>query len=148
MNKKEDQEENLDQKPKKENKPLPINKGDEFMLNRRMHKQQKIEEPKEDQPKEEDKKMEFTNLSAVLVFSTLITVGGTLIGFLFGWFAHTYYNHITEEIHAAREGDTATFTPHPEMMDDEGNPIPFYVSKLISVEFDQKDPFDTDPFET
>ena len=32
-------------------------------------------------------------------------------------------------------------------MDDEGNPLPFYVSKLISVDFNQKDPFDTDPFE-
>ena len=115
------------------------------MLKRRKRQQQKIEEPEKDQPKEEGKKMEFTDLSVVLVFSTLITVGGTLLGFIFGWFAHTYYEHLTESISDARE--EISFTPHPEMMDDQGNPLPFYVSKLISVDFNQTDPFDTDPFE-
>ena len=110
------------------------------MLKRRKRQQQKLEEPEK-----EDKKMEFTDLSVVLVLSTLITIGGTLLGFVFGWFAHTYYDHLTESITGARE--EITFTPHPEMMDDQGNPIPFYVSKLISVDFNQKDPFDTDPFE-
>lgn len=115
------------------------------MLKRRKRQQQKIEEPEKDQPKEEGKNMEFTDLSVVLVFSTLITVGGTLLGFIFGWFAHTYYEHLTESISDARE--EISFTPHPEMMDDQGNPLPFYVSKLISVDFNQTDPFDTDPFE-
>ena len=110
------------------------------MLKRRKRQQQKLEEPEK-----EDKKMEFTDLSVVLVLSTLITIGGTLLGFVFGWFAHTYYDHLTESITEARE--EITFTPHPEMMDDQGNPLPFYVSKLISVDFNQKDPFDTDPFE-
>ena len=115
------------------------------MLQRRKRQKQKLEEPEKDQPKEEGKKMEFTDLSVVLVFSTLFTVGGTLLGFIFGWFAHTYYEHLTESISDARE--EVSFTPHPEMMDDEGNPLPFYVSKLISVDVNQKDPFDTDPFE-
>ena len=60
------------------------------MLKRRKRQQQKIEEPEKDQPKKEGKKMEFTDLSVVLVFSTLFTVGGTLLGFIFRWFAHTY----------------------------------------------------------
>ena len=145
MNKKENQEVNLDQKPEKEKQQSPINKGDEFMLQRRKRQKQKLEEPEKDQPKEEGKKMEFTDLSVVLVFSTLFTVGGTLLGFIFGWFAHTYYEHLTESISDARE--EVSLTPHPEMMDEEGNPLPFYVSKLISVDFNQKDPFDTDPFE-
>ena len=140
MNEKGDQEENLGRKPEKEKQQSPINRGDEFMLKRRKRQQQKLEEPEK-----EDKKMEFTDLSVVLVLSTLITIGGTLLGFVFGWFAHTYYDHLTESITEARE--EITFTPHPEMMDDQGNPIPFYVSKLISVDFNQKDPFDTDPFE-
>ena len=32
------------------------------------------------------------------------------------------------------------------MMDGDGNPIPFQVAKLISVEFEPKDAFTNDPF--
>ena len=31
-------------------------------------------------------------------------------------------------------------------MDEHGNPIPFQIAKLISVEFDEKDAFSRDPF--
>ena len=89
------------------------------------------------------------NLSVVLVFSTLITIGGTLLGFMFGWFAHAYYVGFVEGVQealSATEEEEVSFTPHPEMMDEEGNTIPFQVAKLISVEFDQRDAFDSDPF--
>ena len=32
------------------------------------------------------------------------------------------------------------------MMDENGNPIPFQIAKLISVEFDERDAFTRDPF--
>jgi len=114
------------------------------MLNRRKRRRPTLEEPLTVQPKEEGSKM---NLATVLVFSTLITIGGTLIGFLFGWFAHAYYTTFVEEIQeAVTSQQEMSYTPHPEMMDEEGNPIPFHVAKLISIEFDQRDAFDSDPF--
>ena len=146
MKKNEDLDENQEQKTKSESQQSTINRGDEFMLNRRRRKRSKPEEPKpEVQPKEEGSKM---NLSVVLVFSTLITIGGTLLGFMFGWFAHAYYVGFVEQVQEAlsAEEEEVSFTPHPEMMDEEGNTIPFQVAKLISVEFDQRDAFDSDPF--
>ncbi len=145
MSKNENQEENLDQRTKKESQQSPINKGDEFMLKRRKRRRLTAEEPKEVQPKEEGSKM---NLAVVLVFSTLITIGGTLLGFIIGWFAHAYYVGFVEQVQEALTADEeeVSFTPHPEMMDEEGNTIPFHVAKLISVEFDQRDAFDSDPF--
>ena len=144
MNKKEDQAENLGVKPESESQLSSLNRGDEFMLNRRRRKRLTSKEPEpEVHPKEEVKKMD---LSTVLVFSTLITIGGTLIGFLFGWFAHAYYATFVEEVQEAISTEEVSYTPHPEMMDEEGNPIPFQVAKLISIEFDQRDAFDTDPF--
>ena len=146
MSKSENQEENLDPKTRKESQQSPINRGDEFMLNRRRRKRSKQEEPKPGvQPKEEGSKM---NLAVVLVFSTLITIGGTMLGFMFGWFAHAYYAGFVEGVQEAlsAEEEEVSFTPHPEMMDEEGNTIPFQVAKLISVEFDQRDAFDSDPF--
>jgi hypothetical protein len=146
MKKNEDQDENLEQKTKSESQQSPINRGDEFMLNRRKRKGATQKEPElMVQPKEEGSKM---NLSVVLVFSTLITIGGTLIGFMFGWFGHAYYAGFIEQIQEALSSDEeeVSFTPHPEMMDEDGNTIPFQVAKLISVEFDQRDAFDSDPF--
>ena len=115
------------------------------MLNRRRRKRSKLKEPEpEVQPKEEASKMD---LAVVLVFSTLITIGGTLIGFVIGWFAHAYYAGFVEQVQEAlAEQEEVSFKPHPEMMDEEGNTIPFHVAKLISVEFDQRDAFDSDPF--
>lgn len=141
----EDQEENLEPKTKSESQQSPINRGDEFMLARSRRKRSTPEEPKQEvQPKEEVSKM---NLAVVLVFSTLITIGGTLLGFMFGWFAHAYYVGFIEQVQEAlATEEEVSFTPHPEMMDEDGNTIPFQVAKLISVEFDQRDAFDSDPF--
>ena len=146
MKKNENLDENQEQKTKSESQQSTINRGDEFMLNRRRRKRSKQEEPKPGvQPKEEGSKM---NLAVVLVFSTLITIGGTMLGFMFGWFAHAYYAGFVEGVQEAlsAEEEEVSFTPHPEMMDEEGNTIPFQVAKLISVEFDQRDAFDSDPF--
>ena len=115
------------------------------MLKRRKRRRSTSEEPNGVQLKEEGSKM---NLAVVLVFSTLITIGGTLLGFMIGWFAHAYYAGFVEGVQEALTTgeEEMTFTPHPEMMDEEGNTIPFHVAKLISVEFDQRDAFDSDPF--
>jgi len=116
------------------------------MLNRRRRKRSKLNEPElQVQPKEEGSKMD---LSVVLVFSTLITIGGTLLGFMIGWLSHAYYSGFVESVAEvlSTQEEEVSYTPHPEMMDEEGNPIPFHVAKLISVEFDQRDAFDTDPF--
>jgi len=95
------------------------------------------------EPKHGDRQM---TTSVILVFSTLITLGGTLLGFLFGWFAHSYFVSFVDTLIGEQAEEQVAYTPHPEMMDEQGNPIPFQVSKLISVEFDQRDAFDTDPF--
>tara|TARA_B100000073_G_scaffold276966_1_gene237138 strand:- start:81 stop:440 length:360 start_codon:yes stop_codon:yes gene_type:complete len=116
------------------------------MLNRRRRKKSTQKEPESEVQIQEVNKM---NLSVVLVFSTLITIGGTLLGFMIGWLSHAYYSGFVDsvaEVLSAQEEPELSYTPHPEMMDDEGNPIPFHVAKLISVEFDQRDAFDTDPF--
>jgi len=99
--------------------------------------------PIEDKSQEGDKKM---TTAVILVFSTLFTVGSALIGFLFGWFGHAYFTTFMETLANQEEEEEVTFTPHPEMMDEDGNTIPFQVAKLISVEFDPTDAFDSDPF--
>ena len=119
---------------------MPINRGDEFMRLRRK-KNTTLSETTDTQ--EGDKKM---TTAVILVFSTMITIGGTLIGFLFGWFGHAYFSNFIESMTQQEEEEEVTFTPHPEMMDEEGNTIPFQVAKLISVEFDPRDAFDSDPF--
>jgi len=75
-------------------------------------------------------------------------VGGTLLGFLFGWFANTYYSNFMETIQAVivDTEEEFTITPHPEMLDTEGNMMPFQIAKLVSVEFEPSDAFDMDPF--
>jgi F0F1-type ATP synthase assembly protein I len=140
MKKNEDQEENLEQKTSESEQQSPINKGDEFMRLRRKRSESSEQSV---EPKNGDIKM---TTSVILVFSTLITIGGTLLGFLFGWFAHSYFVSVIDTLIGEPTEEQIAYTPHPEMMDEEGNPIPFQVSKLISVEFDQRDAFDTDPF--
>lgn len=140
MNKNEDQDENLEQKTNENALQPPINKGDEFMRLRRKRSESSEQSV---EPKNGDIKM---TTSVILVFSTLITIGGTLLGFLFGWFAHSYFVSVIDTLIGEPTEEQIAYTPHPEMMDEEGNPIPFQVSKLISVEFDQRDAFDTDPF--
>jgi hypothetical protein len=140
MNKNEDQDENLELKIDENELQLPINKGDEFMRLRRKRSESSEQSV---EPKHGDRQM---TTSVILVFSTLITLGGTLLGFLFGWFAHSYFVSFVDTLIGEQTEEQVAYTPHPEMMDEEGNPIPFQVSKLISVEFDQRDAFDTDPF--
>ena len=141
MNSKENQEEKQNQKSN-EQKP-PLNKGDEFMLRRRLGK--------EPEPKDNTTIVlnggKAMDMAAVLTLSTLITVGGTIIGFILGWFASNYYMNYLEVIEGKEDTEeVARIQPHPEMMDAEGNPIPFQIAKLISVEFDEKDAFTRDPF--
>lgn len=89
------------------------------------------------------------NIAIVLTLSTILTIGGTLVGFLFGWFSNTYYMNLIETIRSVEETEEEEefqITPHPEMMDKEGNLMPFQMAKLISVEFTPSDAFDMDPF--
>tara|TARA_B100001250_G_scaffold381982_1_gene374742 strand:- start:2922 stop:3278 length:357 start_codon:yes stop_codon:yes gene_type:complete len=86
------------------------------------------------------------DMAAVLTLSTLITIGGTIIGFMLGWFANSYYLNYMEIVDGREETEEVKITAHPEMMDENGNPIPFQIAKLISVEFDEKDAFTRDPF--
>ncbi len=87
------------------------------------------------------------DMAAVLTLSTLITIGGTIIGFILGWFANNYYLNYIEIISEEKESEEVVkMTSHPEMMDENGNPIPFQIAKLISVEFDERDAFTRDPF--
>lgn len=141
MNSKENQEESQNPKPKEEKSPL--NKGDEFMLRRRLGK--------EPEPKENTTIVlnggKAMDMAVVLTLSTLITIGGTIIGFILGWFANSYYLNYVEAISDSKETEESIkLTQHPEMMDENGNPIPFQIAKLISVEFDERDAFTRDPF--
>ena len=89
------------------------------------------------------------NIAIVLIISAMLTVGGTLLGFIFGWFANAYYTNLLETIRSVGEEEVEEeyeITPHPEMMDKEGNLMPFQMAKLISVEFTPSDAFDMDPF--
>ena len=87
------------------------------------------------------------DMAVVLTLSTLITIGGTIIGFVIGWFANSYYLNYIEVLSDGKETEESIkLTQHPEMMDENGNPIPFQIAKLISVEFDEKDAFTRDPF--
>jgi len=101
-------------------------------------------EPEELVPKG-GKKM---NIAIVLIISAMLTVGGTLLGFIFGWFANAYYTNLLETIRSVGEevDEEYEITPHPEMMDRDGNLMPFQMAKLISVEFTPSDAFDMDPF--
>jgi cytoskeletal protein RodZ len=113
-----------------------INKGDEFMTLRRKNKQT-LSKEKSNLPKEGA----VMNTTLIIYFSTLISIGGLLIGFLFGWFANAYVDSYLES------KSQVSLTPHPEMLDDDGNMIPFQTAKLISVHFEPTDEFDLDPFE-
>lgn len=124
---------------------LPINRGENFMRDRRSRK----EKPEEVNPKLEELQEAWKmTTSLITVIAVSIVVGGTLIGFIIGWFASAYYQSHMETIgNQYEQSDQVTYsTPHPEMMDSEGNPLPFQVTKLISVEFDPSDSFTTDPF--
>jgi len=102
-------------------------------------------EPKELAP-EGGKKM---NTAVLLSISIGMVIGGTLIGFLFGWFANAYYSNFMDTLQSALiedDEEEISITPHPEMLDQEGNMMPFQMAKLISVEFTPSDAFDLDPF--
>ena len=91
------------------------------------------------------------NTAVILTLSVVMTLGGTLLGFMFGWLANAYYTNFTETIQAVLnadddDDDEVTITSHPEMLDANGNMIPFQMAKLISVEFTPSDAFDLDPF--
>lgn len=53
-------------------------------------------------------------IGVTLVFATLFCLGGTLVGFVVGWFAGEKYNEYMEL-------KTAQVTTHPEMYDTDGN---------------------------
>jgi hypothetical protein len=53
-------------------------------------------------------------IGVTLVFSALFCIGGTLIGFVLGWFLSEKYSEYMEL-------KTAQVTTHPEMYDEEGN---------------------------
>ena len=60
---------------------------------------------------------------------------------------NNYYLNYIEIISEEKESEEVVkMTSHPEMMDENGNPIPFQIAKLISVEFDERDAFTRDPF--
>ena len=142
MKKNEDQEENLEQKTNVNESS--INKGDEFMRLRKVKKD--VDLDKEELVPKGGKEM---NTAVVLTLSVIMTIGGTLIGFIFGWLANAYYDDFRETLQAILTEDkeeVATITPHPEMMDSQGNLIPFQIAKLVSVEFEPSDAFDMDPF--
>lgn len=124
-------------------KETSINRGEEFM--RLRGKRNKDPEQDENNIKTEgDEKM---SIAAILVFSTLLIIGGTMLGFVIGWFSSAYYQSFMDTLQISEEPEeTMQITPHPEMMDDQGNMIPFQMAKLISVEFEQRDAFDSDPF--
>jgi hypothetical protein len=89
------------------------------------------------------------NTAIILIISAMLTVGGTLLGFVFGWFANAYYTNLIETIRSVGEEEMEEqfeITPHPEMLDRDGNMVPFQMAKLISVEFTPSDAFDMDPF--
>lgn len=142
MKENENQGENLEQNQNLNE--ASINKGDEFMRLRRVPKE-KIPNP-EDLVPQGGKQM---TTAVVLALSAMLTIGGTLVGFLFGWFANAYYDNLIETIRSVGEEEGEedfTITPHPEMMDKDGNLMPFQMAKLISVEFTPSDAFDMDPF--
>jgi hypothetical protein len=145
MKKNGDQEENLDQQINvNESQDSPINKGEEFMRLRRVKKE--IDpEPVELMPTG-GKQM---NTAIMLTLTIAMTLGGTLLGFLFGWFANVYYSNFMETMQTAigvEDEEEIAITPHPEMLDRNGNMIPFQIAKLVSVEFEPSDAFDMDPF--
>ena len=138
MNSKENQEGN----PKKEVAKHSLNKGEEFMLRRRSSK-----EPKNDETILVLNGGKAMDMAVVLTMSTLMVIGGTIMGFIIGWFANTYYMNYIEALDDKEDDELVTgIQAHPEMMDSNGNPIPFQVAKLISVEFEAKDAFTNDPF--
>jgi hypothetical protein len=142
MSETNDQEENQEQKTNASESP--INKGIEFMRLRRVNTQVRSN-PQEIMPKG-GKQMD---IATGLALSTVIGIGGLLIGFLFGWFSNVYYDNLIETIRSVGDEEyeeEMNLTPHPEMIDSDGNLIPFQLAKLISVEFQPSDAFDMDPF--
>lgn len=124
----------------------PINRGELFMRQRR-------ETPQETEDvetiSEEPQEVSKMTTALIVVLTTSVVLGGTILGFIFGWFASSYYQSFCEDVMGESEQQTSSqfqITPHPEMLDSDGNMIPFTVSKLISVEFEPVDSFDTDPF--
>jgi hypothetical protein len=126
-----------------ESQELPINKGEEFMRLRKV-KKEVDPEPVELVPMGGNK----MNTAVMLTLTIAMTLGGTLLGFIFGWFANTYYSNFIETMHAIVTADEEeiSITPHPEMLDRDGNMMPFQITKLVSVEFEPSDAFDMDPF--
>jgi len=62
-------------------------------------------------------------LAISLVFGALFAVGGTIIGFIAGWFANERYSEYVEL-------KTAQIATHPEMYDTEGNLITSQLTAL------------------
>ena len=62
-------------------------------------------------------------LAISLVFGALFAVGGTIIGFIAGWFANEKYSEYVEL-------KTAQIATHPEMYDTEGNLITSQLTAL------------------
>ena len=133
---------------KDNDKDFSINRGEEFMRARRSRQ----EEPEEVEPTPEETQeagkmnTELNDLIAVLAAS--VVIGGTILGFIVVWLASAYYQSFIEMVTEDQDQQEQIMqvTPHPEMMDSDGNPMPFQVAKLISVEFDPTDAFDSDPF--
>lgn len=121
----------------------PINRGELFMHLRRSNREES-KDVKTVSDKTEERPMTTT---LVVLMTAFMIVGGSILGFIVGWFASAYYqSYIDIMVENTTEVDSPQVTPHPEMLDSEGNMIPYMVSKLISVEFDPVDSFDSDPF--
>jgi len=124
----------------------PINRGELFM---RLRRESKEETEDVETTSEETQEAGNMTTALIVVLTASIVVGGTILGFILGWFASAYYQSYMEHVVEGSENEELSqlqITPHPEMLDSEGNMIPFTVSKLISVEFDPVDAFDSDPF--
>ena len=94
----------------------PINRGEMFMRERRNRRKQ----PEEVEPNvEETQEGEKTNTSLVAVLTASIVLGGTILGFLVGWFSSAYYQSFLDNVLEYKENQEAQFqvTPHPEMLD-------------------------------
>jgi hypothetical protein len=69
-------------------------------------------------------------LAISLVFGALFAVGGTIVGFISGWFANEKYSEYVEL-------KTSQIATHPEMYDTEGNLITSQLTALRVVLDDQ-----------
>ena len=83
---------------KDNDKDFSINRGEEFMRARRSRQ----EEPEEVEPTPEETQeagkmnTELNDLIAVLAAS--VVIGGTILGFIVGWFASAYYQSFIEQM--------------------------------------------------